>query len=45
MLDVHEQMYATSSDKRLIIKYKNNFLDQGEKELTNFLANFWFQRI
>ena len=23
----------TSSDKRLIIKYKNNFLDQGDKEL------------
>ena len=33
MVKVHEQKYATSSDKRLIIKYKNNFLDQGDKEL------------
>ena len=33
MVKVHEQKYATPSDKRLIIKYKNNFLDQGDKEL------------
>ena len=43
VLEVNKKKYSTTSIKRLTIKYKNNFLDQGDMELKTSLPPFDFK--